>query len=181
MGFGIGEPRRSVELFHPKGDQEVRREKRGLIHKGRAKRLCQTEGPWSIVQVFGDDTSLPDEKKKAKIKNTGAITKQISSRLFRYLEGYHIPTHYIQQLSDSEMLVKRFNIIPFEVMTRNIASGNLSVSYGMKASLDFPHPILERCLKSSRLLRPLLNRSIMWSPWDLRLRRHSTSSIGWRV
>lgn len=109
------------------------------------------------MQKLGDDTSLPDGKKKAEIKNKRAVENQVSSHLFKNLEGYDIPTHFVQQLSDSEMLVKRLEIIPFEVMARNIASGNLSASYGMKESLDLPHPILEHYLNSDHLPRPLLN------------------------
>jgi phosphoribosylaminoimidazole-succinocarboxamide synthase len=132
-------------------------EKRELIYEGRAKKLYQTERPELIVQEFSDDASFFDGKKKAKVKNKGALNNQISSYLFEYLEGYHIPTHFVQQLSECEMLVKRLEIIPFEVVARNTASGSLSASYGLKDGIDLPHAILEHYLKGDHLPRPLLN------------------------
>lgn len=132
-------------------------EKRELIYEGRAKKLYQTERPELIVQEFSDNADLLEGKKKAKVKNKGALNNQISSYLFEYLEGYHIPTHFVRQLSDCEMLVKRLEVIPFEVVVRNTASGSLSASYGMKDGVDLPHAILEHYLKSDHLPPTLLN------------------------
>jgi phosphoribosylaminoimidazole-succinocarboxamide synthase len=119
--------------------------------------------PELIVQKLGDDTSLPDGKKKAKIENNRAVHNWISSHLFKYLESHGIPTHFVQQLSNCEMLVKRLQIIPFGVIARNIASGNLSASHGMKESLDLPHPILEHSLKSEDLRQQLINKHHMFA------------------
>lgn len=90
----------------------MRLEKRELIYEGRAKKLYQTDRPELIVQEFSDETSLSDGKMKAKVKNKGTLNNQSSSYLFEYLEGYHIPTHFVEQLSDCEMLVKRLETVP---------------------------------------------------------------------
>ena len=135
----------------------VRPERRELIYEGRAKKLYQTDRPELIVQEFRDDSISPDGKKKAKIKNKGTLNNQISSCLFEYLQGFHIPTHFVQQLSGSEMLVKRLEIIPFDVVVRNTVSGSLSEYYGMKEGIDLPHPILEHYLRVDHLRAPLLN------------------------
>jgi len=132
-------------------------EKRQLIYEGRAKRLYQTERPELIVQEFSDEASFSGGKKRVMVKNKGALNNQISSYLFEYLEGYHIPTHFVQQLSDCEMLVKRLEIIPFKVTARNTAAGSLSAFYGLKDGIDLPHAILEHYLKSDHLPQPLLN------------------------
>jgi phosphoribosylaminoimidazole-succinocarboxamide synthase len=128
-----------------------------LIYEGRAKRLYQTDRSELIVQEFRDDSFSPDGKKKAKVKNKGTLNNQISSYLFEYLQGFHIPTHFVQQLSDSEMLVKRLEIIPFNVVVRNAVSGSLSECYGMKEGLDLLHPIFQQYLRVDHLRAPLLN------------------------
>ena len=135
----------------------MRTEKRELIYEGRAKKLYRTDRPDLIVQEFGDDATALDGKKKTKVKDKGALNNQISSYLFEYLEGYHIPTHFVQQISDCEMLVKRLEVIPINVIIRNTAAGTLSTHYGMKEGIDLPHPILEHYLKSNHFPPPLLN------------------------
>jgi phosphoribosylaminoimidazole-succinocarboxamide synthase len=139
------------------GRREVTREKRELMYEGSAKRLYQTDKSEFIIQEFHDGPFLPDGKKSATFKNKGALNNKISSFLFEYLEGYHIPTHFVEQLSESEMLVKRLDILPFEVVVRNMAAGNFSTQYGIKEGVDLPHPVIEHYLKSNRALRPLMN------------------------
>jgi phosphoribosylaminoimidazole-succinocarboxamide synthase len=134
----------------------VRVEKRELFYQGRAKRLYATDRPDFIVQEFSDHSTSPDGK-KASIEDKCTLNNQISSYLFEYLEGYHIPTHFVQQLSISEMLVKRLEIIPFDVVVRNTVSGSLSEHYGMKEGIDLSHPIFEHYLRVDHLPAPLLN------------------------
>jgi phosphoribosylaminoimidazole-succinocarboxamide synthase len=145
------------EISNPGGDLYVRPEKRELFYQGRAKRLYLTDKQELIIQEFSDHSTLPDGKTRATIKNKGALSNQISSYLFEYLAGYHIPTHFVQQLSDSEMLVKRLEIIPFDVVVRNTVSGSLSEYYGMKEGMDLPHPIFEHYLRTDHVRAPLLN------------------------
>jgi phosphoribosylaminoimidazole-succinocarboxamide synthase len=134
----------------------VRAEKRELFYQGKAKRLYLTDRPELIIQEFSSHSTSPDGN-KASNEDKGILNNQISSYLFEYLAGYHIPTHFVQQLSDSEMLVKRLEIIPFDVVVRNTVSGSLSEHYGMKEGIDLPHPIFEHYLKVDHLQFPLLN------------------------
>jgi phosphoribosylaminoimidazole-succinocarboxamide synthase len=154
---GLEERLAAREMSDPGGDLYVRPEKRELFYQGRAKKLYLTDRPEFIIQEFSDHSTLPDGKIKATIKNKGTLNNQISSYLFEYLAGYHIPTHFVQQLSDSEMLVKRLEIIPFDVVVRNTVSGSLSEYYGMKEGIDLPHPIFEHYLRTDHVRAPLLN------------------------
>ena len=127
-----------------------------MIYEGSAKRLYQTDSPDLIIQEFRDDATALDGKKRAKIKNKGVLNNEISSYLFEYLEGFHIPTHYVRHLSDYEMLVKRLEIVPIELVVRNIAAGSICTQYWMSESLNLPHPIIEHHQKTDRPIHPLL-------------------------
>lgn len=153
-----------------------------MIYEGSAKRLYQTDKPDLIIQEFRDDAPALDGKKKAKIRNKGAINNAISSYLFEYLEGFHIPTHFVRQISDCEMLIKRLEVFPLELVARNIASGNLCTQYGLKEGTELPHPILEHYLKTDRGNRPLLNEYHVFAiglatPDELRLLNRLTSKV----
>ncbi len=134
-----------------------RHDRKELINEGKAKRLYQIDKPDLLIQEFKDDATAFNGKKRGKIKDKGALNNEISSFLFEYLEGYHIPTHFVKKLSDSEMLVKKLEVIPLEVVVRNIAAGSLCKRYGVKEGLELQYPIIEHYLKSDQLGDPPLN------------------------
>lgn len=176
------QPSEVPEPPNREGHREVRLEKRELIYEGSAKRLYQTDRADLIVQEFNDEATTFNGKKRAKIKNKGIVSNQISSFLFEYLHGYHIPTHFVQQLSDYAMLVKRLEIIPIQVVIRNTAAGTLCTQYGMKEGLDLPHPIFEHYLKLDRSERPLLNEYHVFAiglatPEELKLLNRMASKV----
>ena len=135
----------------------MKQEIREMIYKGSAKRLYETDKAEFIIQEFKDDTSLVNGKKKAKVRNKGAFNNEISSYIFEYLAGFHIPTHYVRHLSNCEMLVKRLEIFPLELVVRNVAAGSFCEQLGMKEGLDLPHPIIEHYLKTNRSVHPMVN------------------------
>ena len=132
-------------------------EKKELLYEGKAKKLYLTDNPDQLIQEFKDDATAFDGKKKGKIKGKGAINCQISSFLFKYLDSYHVPNHFIEKISDNEMLVKRVEIIPIEVVMRNIASGSLTKRFGIKEGKVLEYPILEHYLKDDKRHDPFIN------------------------
>ena len=131
--------------------------KKNVLIEGRWKRFYYTDSPDILIQEFTDDGPGLNGKKSVKIRDKGAVNNDVSSLLFEYLSGYHVQSHYIKKLSTNEMLVRRLDILPFEVVVRNNAAGRLYRCYGLKEGQELPHPIIEHYLKNPELENPLLN------------------------
>ncbi|MEE8185277.1 MAG: phosphoribosylaminoimidazolesuccinocarboxamide synthase [Thermodesulfobacteriota bacterium] len=127
------------------------------LYEGKAKVIYSTDNPDMLIQYFKDEASAFDGKKKGVIRGKGIVNNKISSRLFRYLEDKGIATHFVKRLSDREMLVKRLEIIPVEVVMRNIAAGSLSKRMGIEEGVPLRMPILEYYYKSDELGDPMIN------------------------
>lgn len=132
-------------------------EKREKIYEGKAKQLFTTDNPDLLVQYFKDEATAFDGKKKGIIEHKGILNNKISSRIFRMLEEKGIKTHFVETLSDREMLVKRLRIIPVEVVIRNIAAGSLCKRLGLEEGLELKEPTLEFFLKNDPLGDPMIN------------------------
>jgi len=132
-------------------------EKKELLYEGKAKKLYLTDNEDQVIQEFKDDVISPEAKKKRKIKGKGAANCQASAFLFKYLESYHVPNHYIETISDNEMLVKKVEIIPIEVVMRNIAAGSLTKRYGIEEGKVLEYPVLEHYLKDDENHDPFIN------------------------
>lgn len=128
------------------------------LYEGKAKVIYSTDNPDMFIQYFKDEASAFDGKKKGVIKDKGIINNKISSRLFQYLEDKGIATHFVERLSDREMLVKRLEIIPVEVVVRNITAGSLSKRMGVEEGAPLRMPILEYYYKSDELGDPMINQ-----------------------
>lgn len=129
------------------------------IHEGNAKKIYETDDPDQLIQEFKDNTMVIKNEKQTVIKGKGIINNQVSSFLFEYLEGFHVPTHFIKTLSNREMLVKRCEMIPIEIVIRNIAAGSLCERYGVEEGKILDFPILEYYLKDSKHHDPMINAS----------------------
>ena len=132
-------------------------EKREKIYEGKAKQLFTTDNPDLLVQYFKDEATAFDGKKKGIIEHKGILNNKISSRIFKMLEEKGIKTHFVETLSDREMLVKRLRIIPVEVVIRNIAAGSLCKRLGLEEGLELKEPTLEFFLKNDPLGDPMIN------------------------
>ncbi len=132
-------------------------DKEKLIYEGKAKKLFKTENSELIIIEFKDDAAALDGRKKGVIQDKGIVNNKISGYIFNFLDSYHIPTHYEKSLSDREMLVKRLEMIPIEIIVRNIATGSLCTKYGCKEGEDLQYPILEFYLKNDNLNDPMMN------------------------
>jgi phosphoribosylaminoimidazole-succinocarboxamide synthase len=134
-------------------------EKKDKLYEGKAKVLYATEDPDAVVQSFKDDATAQDGKKKGVISEKGRVNNQVSATLFQYLETKSIRTHYLKTLSENEMLVKKLEMIPVEVVVRNIATGSISRRLGIQEGITFEEPVVEFYYKNDPLGDPLINRS----------------------
>lgn len=129
-----------------------------LLYEGKAKKVFATEDPNLLIQYFKDDATAFDGVKRGTISDKGVVNNKVSGMLFSMLEKKGIPTHFVKFLSDREMLIKKLDIIPVEVIVRNIAAGSLVKNLGVETGRRFKLPILEFCYKSDALHDPPINR-----------------------
>ena len=127
------------------------------LYEGKAKILYSTDDPNQVIQYFKDDATAFNAQKRGTIIDKGVCNNKIASRLFQLLEASGIPTHFVKQLSDREMLVKRLQIIPLEVTMRNIVAGGMAKSLGLEEGLVLKPPVFEWHYKSDPLGDPLIN------------------------
>lgn len=127
------------------------------LYEGKAKILYRTEDPDLLRQVFKDDATAFDGLKKGSISGKGLVNNRISARLFTLLREHGIDSHFVRQLADNEMLVKRVAIVPVEVVVRNISTGSLCRRYGMQEGIVLDEPIVELYYKDDALHDPLMN------------------------
>jgi len=128
-----------------------------LIYEGKAKKLYETDDPDRLIIEFTDEAASLDGKKKGVIRDKGIVNNKMSEYIFKFLESYHIPTHFEETISDREMVVKRLEMIPIEVIVRNVATGSLCTKYGCKDGEDLRYPIIEFYLKNDELHDPMMN------------------------
>lgn len=132
-------------------------QKGNKLYEGKAKVIYATERPDRIIQYFKDDATAFNAAKKGTIADKGVMNNQISSKIFEFLSAEGIPTHFEQRLNDREMLVRKVEIVPIEVVVRNKAAGSLCRMLGIPEGMALPSPILEFCYKCDQLGDPLIN------------------------
>ncbi len=131
-----------------------------LLYEGKAKQLFEAEGaPDLLVQYFKDDATAFNAQKRASIDGKGVVNNTVSTWLFRYLTKYGIPTHFVEKLSDREMLVKKVEIIPVEVVVRNRAAGSILKRLGLEKGQSFKEPLVEYFFKNDALGDPLIGEN----------------------
>ena len=128
-----------------------------MIYEGKAKRVFRTEDPDNFVIQYKDDATAFNGLKKGTIVGKGIVNNVMSNILFKYLESSGIPTHFIQQISQGETLVKAVAILPLEVIIRNVAAGSFSKRYGVPEGSLLANPTLEFSYKNDDLGDPLIN------------------------
>ncbi|MDD4237349.1 MAG: phosphoribosylaminoimidazolesuccinocarboxamide synthase [Desulfotomaculaceae bacterium] len=127
------------------------------IYEGKAKRVYRTDDPDLYLVVYKDDATALNGAKRGTIQNKGVLNNQISGVFFRLLEERGIPTHFVELVSDREMLVKTLKIIQVEVVVRNIAAGSLAKRLGLAEGAALSSPILEYYYKDDELGDPMIN------------------------
>ncbi len=135
-------------------------EKREAIYEGKAKILYETDDPNYLIAHFKDDATAFNAKKKGTILNKGAFNNKISAVAMKMLEDKGIATHFVEVLSDREALLKRVEIIPIEVVVRNVVAGSLAKKLGLEEGIVLKRPIVEFFYKSDELDDPPINDDI---------------------
>lgn len=131
-------------------------EKGALLYEGKAKRIYETNDPELLWIEYKDSATAFDGKKKAEIEGKGRLNNLISSIIFTKLQERGIDSHFVQQLSETEQLVKRVEIIPLETVVRNYAAGSISKRLRIPEGEKLRRPIVEFYYKSDALGDPLL-------------------------
>jgi len=131
--------------------------KRDLISQGKAKSLYLTSEENQLLMEYRDDTSAFDGKKTEALKGKGEINNKFNAYIMKYLEGKGVKTHFIEEISPTESLVKKLEMLPVECVVRNIATGSLCRRLGVKQGIKFEEPLFEFFLKDDELGDPLIN------------------------
>lgn len=131
--------------------------KKEMLYEGKAKKVYITDDSDKVIVKFKDDATAFNGEKKGQISKKGVINTAISNIFFKLLEEKGIPTHLIEVLSDDEVLVRKLEIIPVEVVMRNIAAGSLAKRLGLEEGTDLKQPVLEFYYKDDDLGDPMIN------------------------
>lgn len=132
-------------------------EKKEQLYEGKAKKVFTTEDPELLIVQYKDDATAFNGLKKGTIAGKGVINNQMSNRLMQLLERRGVPTHFVRELSQRETLVKKVQIVPLEVIVRNISAGSFAKHYGVEEGIVFDEPTIEYSYKNDALGDPLLN------------------------
>ena len=127
------------------------------LYEGKAKKVFATEDPNLVIVDYKDDATAGDGAKKGTIRGKGVVNNKLSNNLMKMLAEQGVPTHFVEELSDRETLVKKVQIVPLEVIVRNVAAGSFSKRYGVAEGTVFKAPTLEFSYKNDDLHDPLIN------------------------
>lgn len=128
-----------------------------LLYEGKAKKVFKTEDPDILIVDYKDDATAFNGIKKGTIVGKGVINNKMSNYVFQVLEKEGVPTHFIEELSDRETAVKKVEIVPLEVIIRNVAAGSFSKRLGVEEGVKFSAPTIEFSYKNDELGDPLIN------------------------
>lgn len=128
-----------------------------LLYEGKAKRLYATDKEDILFVEYKDSATAFNGEKKAEIAGKGTLNNRITSLLFEKLKESGIESHFVEQLSDHEQLVKKVDIIPIEVVVRQVAAGSLAKRLGLVEGVELARPIVEFYYKDDDLGDPLIN------------------------
>lgn len=132
-------------------------EKLEQLYEGKAKKVFKTSDPELYIVEYKDDATALNGLKKGTIRGKGVVNNRMSNYMMSLLEKEGVPTHFVEELSDRETLVKKVSIVPLEVIVRNIAAGSFSKRYGVEEGTELSIPTIEFSLKNDDLGDPLIN------------------------
>jgi phosphoribosylaminoimidazole-succinocarboxamide synthase len=149
-----------MQLRRPGGASQAKRSpmsRRRRIYEGKAKVLFEGPEPGTLVQYFKDDATAFNNQKRGVITGKGVLNNRISEYLMTRLNEAGIPTHFVRRLNMREQLVREVEIIPLEVVIRNVAAGSLSKRFGLAEGTPLPRSIIEYYYKSDELGDPMVS------------------------
>ncbi|MDD6317076.1 MAG: phosphoribosylaminoimidazolesuccinocarboxamide synthase [Clostridia bacterium] len=127
------------------------------LYEGKAKKVFKTDDPELFIVDYKDDATAFNGLKKGQIRGKGVINNKMSNYLMQKLEAAGVPTHFVEQISDRETVVKKVSIVPLEVIIRNISAGSFAKRYGVEEGIVFGQPTIEFSYKNDALGDPLIN------------------------
>ena len=130
--------------------------RRRMIYEGKAKILYEGPEPGTLIQYFKDDATAFNAQKKGTISGKGVLNNRISEHIFTLLGTIGIPTHFIRRLNMREQLIRQVEIVPIEVVVRNVAAGTLSQRLGIEEGTQLPRTIIEYYYKDDALGDPMI-------------------------
>lgn len=132
-------------------------EKREQLYEGKAKKVFKTDDERYYIVSYKDDATAFNGEKKGTIVGKGVVNNRMSNIMCRMLEQNGIETHLVEELNDRETVVKAVEIVPLEVIVRNVAAGSFSKRFGVEEGTVLQNPTLEFCLKDDALGDPMIN------------------------
>ena len=127
------------------------------LYEGKAKKVFSTEDPNLCIVSYKDDATAFNGQKKGTILGKGAINNRLTNYFMKLLEEKGVPTHFVEELSDTDAVVKKVKIVPLEVIIRNISAGSFAARYGVEEGIVFDAPTIEFSYKCDELNDPLMN------------------------
>ena len=137
--------------------EELDMEKKEQLYEGKAKKVFATDDANLVIVDYKDDATAFNGLKKGTITGKGVINNVMSNHMFQLLEQQGVPTHFVEQLSERETLVKKVSIVPLEVIIRNISAGSFAKRFGVEEGIVFDEPTIEFSYKNDELGDPLMN------------------------
>lgn len=131
--------------------------KQEMLYEGKAKKVFLTEDPDVLIVSYKDDATAFNGLKKGSITGKGAINNRMTNFLFEKMEKEEVPTHLIEEINDRETAVRKVEIVPLEVIVRNVAAGSFSKRLGVEEGKVFAEPTIEFSYKNDELGDPLIN------------------------
>lgn len=132
-------------------------QKKKQLYEGKAKKVFETDNDDFVIVSYKDDATALDGQKRGTIIGKGVINNRMSNHLMKLLEEKGVKTHFEEELSDRETVVKKVTIVPLEVIVRNVAAGSFSKRYGVEEGTAFASPTIEFSYKNDALHDPLIN------------------------
>ena len=128
-----------------------------MLYEGKAKQVFATEDPEIVMVHYKDDATAFNGLKKGTITGKGVINNQVTNFMMQKLEQAGVPTHFVQELNERDTLVKKVQIVPLEVIIRNISAGSFAKRYGVEEGIVFENPTIEYSYKNDDLGDPMIN------------------------
>jgi phosphoribosylaminoimidazole-succinocarboxamide synthase len=135
----------------------TRMSRRRRIYEGKAKDLFEGPEPGTLIQYFKDDATAFNAKKHEIVDGKGVLNNRISEFVFQKLNEIGVPTHFVRRLNMREQLIREVEIIPLEVVVRNVAAGSLATRLGIEEGTQLPRSIIEFYYKSDKLNDPMVS------------------------
>lgn len=156
--------------------------RRRQIYEGKAKILYEGPEPGTLIQYFKDDATAFNAQKKGTISGKGVLNNRISEHIFTLLGGIGVPTHFIRRLNMREQLVRQVEIVPLEVVVRNVAAGSLCKRFGIEEGMTLPRTVLEYYYKDDALGDPLVtDEHIACFGWATPEELHDIADLAIRI